>query len=284
MIAHINGRLPIMFEAHRPKSRTQTAFSMLELIYHSIIRDIRKDHKNAVVGLILNILQTLIFVLVFYVMFSVLGLKGSAIRGDFVLYLMSGILLFLTHNKAMGAVLGAEGPASAMMKHAPMNTVVAISAAALSSLYMQFLSLLTVLFLYHIIITPITIYRPVDAVGMIFLAWFSGVAVGIVFLALKPWAPSFVSIASSIYQRANMISSGKMFLANTLPSYLLAMFDWNPLFHAIDQARGFVFINYNPHFTSISYPIKLSLALIMIGLMLEFYTRKNASMSWGAAR
>jgi len=273
-----------MFEAHRPKSRTQTAFGMLELIYHSIVRDIRKDHKNAVVGLILNILQTLIFVLAFYVMFSVLGLKGSAIRGDFVLYLMSGILLFLTHNKAMGAVLGAEGPASAMMKHAPMNTIVAISAAALSSLYMQLLSLLTVLFLYHIIITPITIYRPVDAVGMIFLAWFSGVAVGIVFLALKPWAPSFVSIASSIYQRANMISSGKMFLANTLPSYLLAMFDWNPLFHAIDQARGFVFINYNPHFSSISYPIKLSLALIMIGLMLEFYTRKNASMSWDAAR
>ena len=149
MIAHINGRLPIMFEAHRPKSRTRTAFSMLELIYHSIVRDIRKDHRNAVVGLLLNLLQTFVFVSVFYIMFSVLGLRGSAIRGDFVLYLMSGILLFLTHNKAMGAVLGAEGPASAMMKHAPMNTIVAISAAALSSLYIQFLSLLT-LSLIHI--------------------------------------------------------------------------------------------------------------------------------------
>lgn len=273
-----------MFEAHRPKSRTRTAFSMLELIYHSIVRDIRKGHKNAVVGLLLNLLQTFVFIAVFYIMFSVLGLRGSAIRGDFVLYLMSGILLFLTHNKAMSSVLGAEGPASAMMKHAPMNTIVAISAAALSSLYMQSLSLVTVLFLYHIIVTPITIYQPAEAVGMFLIAWFSGVAVGVIFLALKPWAPSFVNIASSIYARANMISSGKMFVANTLPSYLLAMFDWNPLFHAIDQARGFVFINYNPHFSSISYPIKLSFALIMIGLMLEFYTRKNASASWDAAR
>jgi hypothetical protein len=32
------------------------------------------------------------------------------------------------------------------------------------------------------------------------------------------------------------------------------------------------------------YPIKVSLILIMIGLMLEFYTRKNASVSREAAR
>lgn len=257
---------------------------MLGLIYHSIVRDIRKGHRNALVGLLMSILQTIIFVAVFYFMFSVLGLKGTAIRGDFVLYLMSGILLFLTHNKAMSAVLGADGPASAMMKHAPMNTIVAIVSSALSALYIQVLSMFTVLYLYHIIMGPITIFNPIGAMGMILSAWFSGVAVGIVFLAIKPWAPGFVTIASSIYSRANMISSGKMFVANTLPGYLLAMFDWNPLFHAIDQARGFVFINYNPHFSSISYPIKLSLALIMFGMMLEFYTRKHASASWEATR
>jgi hypothetical protein len=31
--------------------------------------------------------------------------------------------------------------------------------------------------------------------------------------------------------------------ANTMPYFMLAMFDWNPLFHLIDQARGFTFIN-----------------------------------------
>ena len=119
---------------------------------------------------------------------------------------------------------------------------------------------------------------------MLPLAWLVGVAIGVVFLALKPWFPGFVQIASSIYSRANMIASGKMFVANTLPSYLLAMFDWNPLFHAIDQARGFAFINYNPHYSSISYPLKVAVVLIMIGLMLEFYTRKHASVSWEAGR
>jgi ABC-type polysaccharide/polyol phosphate export permease len=81
-----------------------------------------------------------------------------------------------------------------------------------------------------------------------------------------------------------MIASGKMFVANTLPSSVLALFDWNPLFHAIDQARGFTFINYNPLFTSVSYPLMISMILVLIGLMLEFYARRNASASHDAAR
>ncbi|MGB0798261.1 MAG: ABC transporter permease, partial [Planktomarina sp.] len=78
--------------------------------------------------------------------------------------------------------------------------------------------------------------------------------------------------------------SGKMFVANTLPSFMLNMFDWNPLFHCIDQARGFIFINYNPHHSSITYPLIVGSILIVIGLMGEFYTRKHASESWSARR
>lgn len=273
-----------MFEANRPKTRLRSALNILELIYHSIVRNIRKEHRYALIGLLMNMLQSIILVAAFYVMFTILGLKGSAIRGDFILYIMSGIFMFMTHTKSMSAVLGSEGPSSAMMKHAPMNTVISISSAALSGLYTQVLSMFTVLYIYHAVFEPITIFKPVETFGMFLMAWFSGVCVGIVFLALKPWIPGFVSIASSIYARANMIASGKMFVANTLPGYMLAMFDWNPLFHIIDQARGFAFINYNPHYSSVSYPIKVSLALIMIGFMLEFYTRRNASASWDAAR
>ena len=119
---------------------------------------------------------------------------------------------------------------------------------------------------------------------MLLLAWVAGAAIGMVFLALKPWFPTFVSIASTVYARANMIASGKMFVANTLPTFMLKMFDWNPLFHTIDQSRGFIFINYYPRNSSITYPLVLGLIFLMLGLMGDFYTRKNASLSWGAKR
>ena len=119
---------------------------------------------------------------------------------------------------------------------------------------------------------------------MVLLAWLSGVAIGMVFRAAKPWQPELIGIVSMVYSRANMIASGKMFVANTLPPKLLAYFSWNPLFHVIDQARGFVFINYNPHNSTIAYPIYVCIACLMVGLMGEFYTKQHASLSWGARR
>jgi ABC-type polysaccharide/polyol phosphate export permease len=275
-----------MFE-HGAKTR-RTAFGaslqILELIYHSTVRNVRKTHGNAIIGLFVSILQTVIMVLVVYFMFSILGLRGAAIRGDFLLYIMTGIFLFLTHNKAVGSVTGADGPASPMMLHAPMNTAISITSSALAGLYIQILALAVILFVYHVGFTRLEFYQPIAAFGMVLLAWFSGVAVGMLFLALKPWIPGVVAVLQQIYTRANMVASGKMFVANSLPGYMVAMFDWNPLFHCIDQARGFTFINYNPHYSSVTYPMILSLVLIMIGLMGEFYTRKHASVSWGAGK
>ena len=258
--------------------------ALVELIYHSIVRSVRKQHNNAFIAILMNMMQAVMFVMAFYVMFSILGMRGAAVRGDFLLYIMSGIFLYLTHTKALSAVAGSEGPASPMMQHAPMTTIVAIASAALGALYVQVLSLFVILFVYHVAFVPITIDQPIAAFGMMLIAWFTGCALGMVLLAIKPWFPTFVSIFSMVYQRANMIASGKMFLANSLPGFMLAMFDWNPLFHAIDQSRGYVFINYNPRYSNGEYPMWVGLIFLMIGLMGEFYTRKHASISWNARR
>jgi uncharacterized membrane protein len=55
---------------------------------------------------------------------------------------------------------------------------------------------------------------------MLLLAWFSGVAIGMLFLGLKPWAPGLANIVQMIFTRTNMIASGKMFVANAMPGYL----------------------------------------------------------------
>ena len=128
------------------------------------------------------------------------------------------------------------------------------------------------------------IFNPIGLAGMFLLSWFTGVAIGMVFLALTPWHLPHVKILLMVYRRVNMLASGKMFVANTLPSFMLAMFDWNPLFHCVDQARSMMFINYSPIHSNLSYLLKVALVAIILGLMLEFFTRKRASKSWGAIR
>ena len=273
-----------MFEARRKSSWIGSLGRVLELIFHNTVRSVRKTHANAFMAIGLNILQTVILVASFYILFTVLGMRSSAIRGDFILFIMSGIFLYMLHVRAVQAVFSTEGPSSPMMLHAPMTTFVAITSNALAALYTQLLSMVLVLYFCHVIFEPIEIHNWKGALGMVCLAWFSGVGVGILFLGLKPWFPSGASTAQTIYSRASMIASGKMFVANQLHGYMIDWFDWNPLFHVIDQTRGFVFINYFPHHSSVTYPLYVSIVLLMIGLMGEFYTRQNASISWGARR
>lgn len=265
-------------------SRVQGGFELLELIYHSTVRNLRKTHGNAILGMVMNVVQAMIFLAIFVVIFDIVGLRQIAIRGDFVLYVMSGVFMFLTHTKAVGAVSGADGPASPMMMHAPMNPVVAVVSAALASLYQQAFAAAVIMFLYHTLWSPLTFHQPVGMVGMFVLSWLSGAAIGLIFYALKPWQPDLVGIVSTIYQRANMIASGKMVVANMATPEMRNWFDWNPLFHTIDQGRGFVFLNYNPRYTSIEYPLYCALICIMIGLMAEFFTRRHVSASWGKRR
>lgn len=259
-----------------------TVAEFVSLVYAVTVRKIRKSHGNAFIGLALSVFQTLLIVFVFYFLFAVLGMRGMAIRGDFLLYLMSGVFLFVTFNAAMSAVFGAEGPTSPMMLHAPMNSLVAVLAGAFSSLFTQTLSLVTVLGIYHLGWGPVYIDQPFGTIGMWLLSWLAGCSIGLVFLAARPWAPDLTRLIHQVYARANMIASGKMFLANATPGFLIAWFDWNPLFHTIDQARGFAFLNYNPHYSSVLYPVAVSLSLLILGFMAEYVTRKSASLSWSA--
>ena len=269
-----------MFRIEQNQSAPARTFRLLELIYHATVRNIRKSHGSAVMGLVMHLIQSIMMVMIFLFMFDLMGARGTAIRGDFLLYIMSGIFMFMTHTKAIGAVSGADGPTSAMMKHAPMNPIISIAAAALGVLYLQILAALIILFFYDAVFNQITIEQPVQTFGMFLLSWISGVAIGMVLLSAKPWAPGVIGLLAALFQRANMIASGKMFVANSLPPKKLHLFDWNPLFHTIDQGRGFVFLNYTPRNSTIEYPIKVVAVCILIGLMLEFVTRKYASSSW----
>jgi ABC-type polysaccharide/polyol phosphate export permease len=273
-----------MFETRRYKSTLGSAAGILELIYFSTVRQVRQNHGHAVIGLLLNIFQSLLFVVAFFLIFMLIRFRPAGIHGDFLLFLMSGVFPFMVHVKALGAVVMADGPTSEMMKHGPMNTVISITSSALASLYLQILSILVILFFYNAFVVRITINDPIGALAMILMAWISGVGIGMVLLAARPWNPSLVGIISTIIMRVNMVASGKMIVANTAGNWGLMVFGWNPLYHVIDHTRGYVFANYSPRFTSLHYPIYFTLALIMIGLMAEFFTRRHASSSWDAKR
>ena len=263
------------------KSMFQASMAFMELLFHSIVRDIRTSSGNAVLGLALVILQSLLMLAIFFALFSVLGMKSALIRGDFVIFLLTGIFLFLTHNKAVSSAQGALAPIGGMTLHAPISTPLNILSAVIASLYTQLLGFSLILLVVHILRGGLEFYHPTGLIFPFFMAWASGVAIGLMFGALRPFAPKFIPMLALLYRRANMITSGKIMPVNYMSASMVAWFDWNPLFHTIDQARGAAFVNYFPRHTNMEYPVYLSLSLIMFAMMVEFWLRKNMSSSWG---
>lgn len=274
----------VRFKAETKRTTARTAWGMLELVFHGAVHNVRKSHTSAVMSLVISLFQSAMMIGGFYLMFTFAGARGNSIRGDYVLFLMSGIFMFMVHVKTLTGVMKADGPTSAMMKHAPMNTLIAIGSAALGKLYIEVFSAGLILYVYHVIISPLTIDQPIGMLGMLLLSWATGISIGLMLRAATPWQPRVVGVIAQVYTRLNMIASGKMFVANAMPTAVLKLFDWNPLFHVIDQGRGFIFLNYAPRYSSMEYPIYVMLACLTLGLIGEYYTGKRVSVSWSMGK
>lgn len=260
------------------------AFTFIELAYFTIVRDVRTESGTASLGLLVANLRIMSMVAIFYAMFAVIGMKGAPVRGDMLLFVLTGVQVFLMHNSAVQAVVTAGSSTSPIMMHAPMTTALSIISKTMAQLYLNVLAgffFLTGIFLYK---GDIEILHPQYAILPWVMGWFSGVIVGLLFLLLKPLLPTFMPVLSTAYQRANLITSGKFWVANMIPASVLPYFTWNPLFHSIDQLRGHVFVNYVPKNTSIEYVLWFCAIGLIVGMMGEFWIRKTQSRSAAATR
>lgn len=273
-----------MFVQPRNRTMASAAGTSLALIYHQAVHNLRQGHANALMSVLITMMQSVVMIAGFLAIYWMMGIKRSPIRGDYVLFMMSGVLIFIAFSKALAAVSAAGKSTGQMMKHGPLNTAVSMAGAALAALYTAVLSAVVLLAAYHTIGNPIDIENWRGALGMLVFGWFWGCTVGLLFLSIRTWWPMGGSVITQVFTRLNMIASGKMFAGNSLPAFLLGMFDWNPLFHIIDQARGFIFVNYTPHNSNLEYPLYVTLGVLIIGLMAEFVTRNAASLSWSAGK
>ena len=267
-----------MTTAPPSKSMFLGALEFLDLIYHSVVREVRTQSGNATFGVLKEVGNIAVFLGIFY-MISVFMGRGAAIRGSLVMFLLTGIILFVTHTKAIASVKGASNATSAIMMHTPMTVILSIIAKAFAGLYLQFVAVMIIVTIMWIFGADISVHNPAGLILPVFFAWASGIAVGMILMTIAPAFPFFVKTFSPVYQRAQMFTSGKFIPAAYMPAAMVGWFTWNPLFHTIDQARVATFINYNSDVSSISYPIWFTLIGLLFGLMGEFWARKTLSKS-----
>ena len=266
------------------KSLIFEIFRFVDLLYHTTVRNIRKDSINPIISVLNQIVMAIILVFVFLFFIRILGMRSVAIRGNEVQFIMSGIFLYLVHVGALGAAQSVGSQRSAINLHTHITHLMSVLAAGLAQLYIMILATTILLSVTHILVDPVEFDSLSGFAFAFFMSWVCGMAIGYLINALSPFAPRIMTILAALYTRGNMIFSGKMLVANTLPAAMLPFFLWNPLFHIIDYSRGESFINYTPRVSNIYYPIWVTIVLFVLALMLQKMADKKVSASWGKRR
>lgn len=251
-------------------------YAFLALVFSLVVRDLRTEHRNAALGILISIAQPLIMGLVFYAFMQLMGGRGSQIRGDALTFVITGFIIFFTHIRTVSAV--AMSLRQDMLNHQRLTPFLMISVKALGQLYKNVFALLIMLAANYLLRDVYEMQDPLLFISVIFWCWLGGVAVGTIFLAINRYL-SWGSLLNTMYIRIMFFTSGKFFVASKLPSTIRPYFDWNPLFHLLDQGRGAVFLNYNAGTTSMDYAIKVVLLLLVVGFLTESYVRRHYNVS-----
>jgi ABC-type polysaccharide/polyol phosphate export permease len=260
---------------YRNKTLWDATGSFFDILGVSVLREFRSTSGGAVMSVVKSFMQPLLLFFGFFILYEVFG-RGMIIRGDFVLFMITGIMLFLLHIRAVKKLQTESGAQqSGMIFYAKASMLLNILASALHELYLNTIAMVIILTFAYLIRGHLEIYEPGRMIAPLFFAWASGLAVGMLFSAVAPLFPVVSGSFYQFYRRAQMFTSGKMFLANLVPASILPFFDWNPLFHTIDQARGAAFINYLPRNTNMSYPIYFTIAVITIALIVMYALRAS---------
>ena len=257
---------------HRNRTLWEATQSFLDVLYISIVREFRSATGGAMLAFLMAIAQPMLLFAVFWIAYTFL-VRTCLIRGDCLLFIMTFIFLFIVHIMEVQVMKKSGGGLSGMIFYAKTSATLGILASAIHALYLNILAITVIMGTAYLLRGYLEVYDPAGLIGPFFFAWTSGLAVGVLFQAIAPLSPGFVEMLSNFYRRAQMFASGKMLLGNMVPAAMLPFFTWNPLFHAIDQARGAAFINYLPRNSDPMYPLYFTLVVIVLALIITFGLR-----------
>lgn len=250
--------------------------AFLTLVYALTVRDLRTEHRNATLGILLSVAMPLVTGLVFFAAMQLMGFGMGKVRGDDLTFVLIGFVLFFTHVRTVGAVAGALR--RDMMNHQRLTPMLMVCVRGFGALYKNALALAIMLAANWL---GRGVWEMADGVLFVsaFLAcWAGGIAVGTVFLAVTHYL-SWGGVLHTAYVRVMFFTSGKFFVANTMPGFLRPWMEWNPLFHLLDQGRAGAFLNYTARTTSVGYAVAVFLGVLVIAMLLEAHVRRNYSAS-----
>lgn len=247
------------------------------LMWALTVRTIREASGGAAIGLLKGIGMALFFCLIFYFIMTFTGLRGLAVRGDLMIFIIIGVGFFFAAKMAMVGALQGMTSSWDMAAHPHLSPVLFVYAKTASVAYNYFIAIVILFFGNGMVNGSFELQDPILFFPIFLLSILCGMGAGMV-LGFLMFYFSWAQMFKRVFMKVIFITSGKFTNANIIPNEALPFFSWNPLFHLIDQMRGAAFVNYTPHNTNLVYPIIVTFLLLVAGHILHDYMLRHRNV------
>ncbi len=247
------------------------------LVLHKAYADFRAEAERTYLGVIWWVLEPLINMAIYYLVFGVFLGAG---RENFVPYLLTGLVVWrffdTTVNRAARSILANMNLVRQTAFHKIIFPLIAVCTCSFEFLFSLGL-LFTVLFIYGFWPTVYLLLVPVLLLVLLLLT----LAVSLPLAALVPFVPDLMKPVQYGLRLA-FYMSGIMYYVSDLPPKAQALLQWNPALHIIEAFRAVLMYQEWPDFNMLLLVSGASLVLIAAGVYINsrfdpLYAKRVAS-------
>jgi capsular polysaccharide transport system permease protein len=249
---------------------------MCDTVHALMMREIKTRFGANRLGYFWAIAEPVAAVSIMALMFTLIG-RSSVANIPVALFLLTGMLPFKLFTKLMTQLTSAVNANKALLAYRQVSAIDPVITR---------------------IIIELTTYLIVYCIIFSFLAWMGFevlphdllkvLAASALVALLATGLGLMLCTANSYWKDVNklvgmismpmMIMSGVMFSATMIPSQYWYLFDWNPIFHAIELSRDAYFSSYVTPLGSWYYLGKCALVIFSLGLT-TFYVNRLRFMT-----
>lgn len=244
----------------------------MNILHAIILREVRVRYADRKLGYMWAVLEPLIHISVFVVLFAIMG-RQSPIDQPITVFFGSSILPWFLFTGIISRVSKAPDANKALLVYPhiyPVDFMIgrAILEVATSIAVLAMLMLVAHLVYGYYFDDPLTML----AAWMVIAVLATGV--GMINAIVLSYSETYDNFFKPVL-RLFYFTSGIFFVIGSMPTVAQHALAWNPMLHLIDWFREGALPNYRTDFYQPMPVVMLSMALLLLGLMLERLRRKE---------
>jgi lipopolysaccharide transport system permease protein len=241
-----------------------------ELVIHGVYTDLRTEVARRFLGFLWWVIEPVMFMAVFYVVFG-LGMRQGG--PDYAPFLLCGMVPWKWFDGSVRQA-GISIVANANLIQQIFVPKYVFGLVQILSNSFKFLVVLTLLLLLVVLLGRRPSLEWLGLLPLILTQLVFILSVGLLLGALIPFAHDLKQVVDNVLMLM-MFLSGIFFSAETLPDSIRPFFDYNPMVVIIESYRSIVLANHWPDWAALAYVLVVAAPMLLVGLfVLRRYDRQ----------